>query len=134
MKDEQIDAVSKLLKSMSHPIRLKILCLLQDQELSVGEIRDSVKTTNANVSQHLNILRARELSISARMPTSFTTGSQTNASWNSSRRCMYCFARIIKVERSGLFVRQQKENSNGYTGLGSYSGGLVHTPQSLTRG
>lgn len=57
MKEEQIDAVSKLLKSMSHPIRLKILCLLQDQELSVGEIRDSVKTTNANVSQHLNILR-----------------------------------------------------------------------------
>ena len=59
MKDEQIDAVSKLLKSMSHPIRLKILCLLQDQELSVGEIRDSVKTTNANVSQHLNILRSQ---------------------------------------------------------------------------
>ncbi|KGO35744.1 ArsR family transcriptional regulator [Desulfobulbus sp. Tol-SR] len=59
MKDEQIDAVSKLLKSMSHPIRLKILCLLQDQELSVGEIRDSVKTTNANVSQHLNILRGQ---------------------------------------------------------------------------
>jgi DNA-binding transcriptional ArsR family regulator len=57
MQDEQIDAMSKLLKSMSHPIRLKILCLLQDKELSVGEIRDQVKTTNANVSQHLNILR-----------------------------------------------------------------------------
>ena len=59
MHDEQIDAMSKLLKSMSHPIRLKILCLLQDQELSVGEIRDEVKTTNANVSQHLNILRSQ---------------------------------------------------------------------------
>lgn len=57
MKDEQVDAMSKLLKSMSHPIRLKILCLLQDKELSVGEIRDKVETTNANVSQHLNILR-----------------------------------------------------------------------------
>ncbi|PID75278.1 MAG: transcriptional regulator [Deltaproteobacteria bacterium] len=57
MRDEQIDAVSKLLKSMSHPIRLKILCLLQEQELSVGEIRERVKTTNANVSQHLSILR-----------------------------------------------------------------------------
>jgi DNA-binding transcriptional ArsR family regulator len=59
MNEEQIDALSKLLKSMSHPIRLKILCLLQDQELSVGEIRDRVKTTNANVSQHLNILRSQ---------------------------------------------------------------------------
>lgn len=57
MKDEQIEAMSKLLKSMSHPIRLKILCILQDGELSVGDIRDQVKTTNANVSQHLNILR-----------------------------------------------------------------------------
>jgi len=57
MKDEQIDAVAKILKSMSHPIRLKILCLLQDRELSVGDIRNEVETTNANVSQHLNILR-----------------------------------------------------------------------------
>ncbi len=57
MKDEQIDAVAKILKSMSHPIRLKILCLLQDRELSVGDIRKEVETTNANVSQHLNILR-----------------------------------------------------------------------------
>ena len=59
MKDEQIDAMSKILKSMSHPIRLKILCLLQDRELSVGDIRDKVETTNANVSQHLNILRSQ---------------------------------------------------------------------------
>jgi DNA-binding transcriptional ArsR family regulator len=57
MKDEQIHAVAKILKSMSHPIRLKILCLLQDRELSVGDIRNEVETTNANVSQHLNILR-----------------------------------------------------------------------------
>ena len=59
MEDEQILIVSKLLKSMSHPIRLKILCLLKDGELSVGDIRESVKTTNANVSQHLNILRGQ---------------------------------------------------------------------------
>ena len=59
MKDGQIDVISKLLKSMSHPIRLKILCLLQDKEMSVGDIREQVKTTNANVSQHLNILRSQ---------------------------------------------------------------------------
>lgn len=59
MENEQIDAMSKLLKSMSHPIRLKILCLLQDKEMSVGDIREQVKTTNANVSQHLNILRSQ---------------------------------------------------------------------------
>ncbi len=61
MENEQIDAMSKLLKSMSHPIRLKILCLLQDRELSVGDIREEVKTTNANVSQHLTILRSQAI-------------------------------------------------------------------------
>lgn len=59
LKDEQIEVISKLLKSMSHPIRLKILCLLQEHEMSVGDIREQVKTTNANVSQHLNILRSQ---------------------------------------------------------------------------
>ena len=59
MQDEQIDAIAKILNSMSHPIRLKILCLLQDKELSVGELREQVQTTNANVSQHLNILRGQ---------------------------------------------------------------------------
>jgi len=59
MKDEQIEVISKLLKSMSHPIRLKILCLLQEHEMSVGDLREQVKTTNANVSQHLNILRSQ---------------------------------------------------------------------------
>lgn len=57
MIDEEIELVSQLLKAMSHPIRLKILCLLQDRELTVGEIREQVKTTNANVSQHLGVLR-----------------------------------------------------------------------------
>ncbi len=72
MKDEQIDAVAKILKSMAHPIRLKILCLLQDKEMSVGDIRDQVETTNANVSQHLNILRSRGI-IDFRKDANFST-------------------------------------------------------------
>ncbi|MDW7772361.1 MAG: metalloregulator ArsR/SmtB family transcription factor [Desulfobulbaceae bacterium] len=57
MEYKQIESLSNLLKSISHPIRLKILCLLQERELTVGEIRDEVKTSHANVSQHLSILR-----------------------------------------------------------------------------
>ena len=53
----QIDELSHLLKSMSHPIRLKILCLLRDDELSVSEIKEAVATSGANITQHLNILR-----------------------------------------------------------------------------
>ncbi|MEN8258162.1 MAG: metalloregulator ArsR/SmtB family transcription factor [Thermodesulfobacteriota bacterium] len=57
MKDNQVESIAGMLKTMSHPIRLKILCLLQDKEMTVGDIREEVKTTNANVSQHLSILR-----------------------------------------------------------------------------
>ena len=59
--NSQVEDLAGLLKSMSHPIRLKILCLLQDQELSVSEIRDSVETTGANITQHLNILRNQNI-------------------------------------------------------------------------
>lgn len=57
MQYQEVENLSSLLKSISHPIRLKILCLLQEKELTVGEIRDEVATTHANISQHLTILR-----------------------------------------------------------------------------
>ena len=57
MLEEEVNAVSALLKSISHPLRLKILCILQDGEQTVGEIQTAVQTTNANVSQHLSKLR-----------------------------------------------------------------------------
>jgi ArsR family transcriptional regulator len=57
MLEEKVEEVSALLKSIAHPLRLRILCLLQDQELTVGEIREVVQSTDANVSQHLTIMR-----------------------------------------------------------------------------
>jgi ArsR family transcriptional regulator len=64
MMEEKVEEVSALLKSIAHPLRLKILCLLQDQELTVGEIRETVRTTNANVSQHLTIMRNQGIIVS----------------------------------------------------------------------
>lgn len=70
MKEEHINNVAALLKTMSHPIRLKILCLLQEKEMTVGDLREEVKTTNANVSQHLAILRNHGI-LSARKDANF---------------------------------------------------------------
>lgn len=64
MLEEKVDAVSNLLKSISHPSRLMILCLLQDQELTVGDLQAVLKTTHANISQHLSILRNQGVVIS----------------------------------------------------------------------
>ena len=52
---------SRALKAMAHPLRLKILCILGDQELSVQEIVDCVGTSQSNISQHLAILREKNV-------------------------------------------------------------------------
>ena len=56
-RQEDIDRASRSLKAMSHPLRLKILCTLGDQEVSVQDIVESVGTSQSNISQHLAILR-----------------------------------------------------------------------------
>ncbi|WP_412851969.1 ArsR/SmtB family transcription factor [Ectothiorhodospira shaposhnikovii] len=56
-KEEDIERASRSLKAMAHPLRLKILCVLGDREVSVQEIVDHVGTSQSNISQHLAILR-----------------------------------------------------------------------------
>lgn len=56
-RDEDIDRAARSLKAMSHPLRLKILCTLGDQEVSVQDIVERVGTSQSNISQHLAILR-----------------------------------------------------------------------------
>ncbi|MGC2166604.1 MAG: metalloregulator ArsR/SmtB family transcription factor [Gallionella sp.] len=56
-RDEDIEQAANAIKSIAHPLRLKILCVLGDQEISVQEIVDQVGTSQSNISQHLAILR-----------------------------------------------------------------------------
>jgi DNA-binding transcriptional ArsR family regulator len=55
--DDHIEQASRAMKAMSHPLRLKILCVLGEEEVSVQEIVDSVGTSQSNISQHLAIMR-----------------------------------------------------------------------------
>jgi DNA-binding transcriptional ArsR family regulator len=59
MDDDDIDQTSRAMKAMSHPLRLKILCILGDTEVSVQEIVDKVGTTQSNISQHLALMREK---------------------------------------------------------------------------
>jgi len=56
-RDEDIQQAAQAIKAIAHPLRLKILCLLGDQERSVQEIVEQVGTSQSNISQHLAILR-----------------------------------------------------------------------------
>ena len=60
-KQEHIDMASRALKAIAHPLRLKILCVLGSEELSVQEIVDCVGTSQSNISQHLAILREKDV-------------------------------------------------------------------------
>jgi DNA-binding transcriptional ArsR family regulator len=56
-RDEHIEQAARAIKAMSHPLRLKILCVLGSRELAVQEIVELVGTSQSNISQHLAILR-----------------------------------------------------------------------------
>ena len=58
-KSDNIRQESEAMQAMGHPLRLKILCLVNNQELSVLEIVEAVGTTQSNISQHLAVLRDR---------------------------------------------------------------------------
>lgn len=58
-KQEHIEMAARSLKAIAHPLRLKILCVIGDQEACVQEIVDAAGTSQSNISQHLAILREK---------------------------------------------------------------------------
>jgi DNA-binding transcriptional ArsR family regulator len=52
---------SGLLKAMSNPVRLLVLCQLAEGEKSVGELEQVVEVSQSALSQHLALLRSRGL-------------------------------------------------------------------------
>lgn len=58
---EQADVASGLMKTLSNPSRLLILCLLVDGEKSVAELETHLETKQPNVSQQLARLRMEGL-------------------------------------------------------------------------
>jgi len=55
------DEASGLLALLSSPHRLRILCLLIEGEMSVGELAETTKMRQSAVSQHLALLRAHKI-------------------------------------------------------------------------
>ncbi|MBD5802058.1 MAG: hypothetical protein AzoDbin1_03306 [Azoarcus sp.] len=56
-KHEHIETAARALKAIAHPLRLKILCVLGENEVCVQDIVEAVGTSQSNISQHLAILR-----------------------------------------------------------------------------
>ncbi len=50
---------AEMCKVFSNPTRLEILNLLRDKELSVTELTEKTKLSQANISQHLSIIKSK---------------------------------------------------------------------------
>ncbi|KAA2285471.1 ArsR/SmtB family transcription factor [Arenimonas fontis] len=57
----QAEAAAELLKAMANPQRLRVLCLLIEGEMSVGELNALVPLSQSALSQHLAVLREKRL-------------------------------------------------------------------------
>jgi ArsR family transcriptional regulator, virulence genes transcriptional regulator len=59
--------VASLLKAMSNPARLIILCQIAEGERSVGELERAVGLSQSAISQHLAVLRGEAIVSSRRV-------------------------------------------------------------------
>src|SRR3989338_10717486 len=57
---------AEMCKVFSNSIRLEILNLLRDKEMSVTKLIEKTKLTQANISQHLSIMKSKGIVISNR--------------------------------------------------------------------
>lgn len=57
---------AELCKVFSSPIRLEILNLLGENELSVSELIEKTNLSQANISQHLSIMKSKGIVVSKR--------------------------------------------------------------------
>ena len=55
---ENIEQAAIAMQAMSHPVRIKILCMLSSGEQIVQDLTDAIGTSQSNISQHLGILKA----------------------------------------------------------------------------
>jgi DNA-binding transcriptional ArsR family regulator len=56
---EKVLRAADILKTVAHPTRLRIAELLQTREMTVGDIQESLGTSQSMTSQQLSLMKAR---------------------------------------------------------------------------
>ena len=55
--EDYLETKSEFLHALANPVRLKILILLENKEVCVSDLSNTMQIKQPNISQHLNILR-----------------------------------------------------------------------------
>ncbi len=66
-KRERLEQAARCLKVLAHPVRLVIIHLLGEGELSVHELEKAVGISQSSMSQHLSLLKDKEILESRRV-------------------------------------------------------------------
>jgi DNA-binding transcriptional ArsR family regulator len=64
---ERLEQAARCLKVLAHPVRLVIIHLLGEGELSVQELEKAVGISQSSMSQHLSLLKDKEILESRRV-------------------------------------------------------------------
>jgi len=64
--DAKLERGARCMKTLAHPLRLRILGVIGTGEATVGEILEAAGTTQPNVSQHLGQMRDRGVLLARR--------------------------------------------------------------------
>ena len=60
LPDELVETTARMLKCLGHPLRLRIIDLLErEDELTVSEVQEALQLEQAVCSQHLNLRREK---------------------------------------------------------------------------
>jgi len=68
---EVFERQARICKAFANPIRLRLLDLLGKRDWQVGEIQRELGISKANLSQHLNVLKAAGIVVSRRQGKQF---------------------------------------------------------------
>ncbi len=64
--DQKLEQGARCIKMLAHPLRLKILMVINDRELPVSEVLEAIGTSQSNVSQHLGQMRDKGILLARR--------------------------------------------------------------------
>ena len=76
-QERNIDQATRSLKVLAHPARLKILCALRTGEQTVQDLEYYTGLKQTTLSQHLSLLRARDI-VTSRREANFSYYRITN--------------------------------------------------------
>lgn len=67
MEDALRQFKSEIFQGLAHPTRIAIVELLREGDLSAGQLIDKLGIEQANASQHLAVLRAKQIVVSRKV-------------------------------------------------------------------